>query len=584
MRKAFAILSLVVLFLAGFVPSKGASYTQEPPTDSLPLRVGVRLTTEGQKQTQIYNNLKGGDSLFRLSIAEDPTYAPAYYHLAQLLQKNREGIDSVIFYAKQAYEIDSLNKWYRESYAQALAYGGQFDKARRLFEEAIKSSPLDLNAYVMVAMLHSQTSNNEEAIAVLDSAEMRVGKNPYVSSFKRELLLTTNQTDRAIEESRSLIEIDPEDIENRIALAEIYASTEQDSLALQQFQEALLIEPASTEVLNSMGQYYLSKGNMPAYFHTVREIFKNPAESMADKISMFKRITSEISFYAHNLVYINPLAEEIYNLYTTDKEAVELYTQHLIASGNLDQALEIYKERTADTPAQYDYYTTIIDIESYLQRIDSVEVYVARAIEIFPDKDELKISQANVYSYTGRYKQAIKLYEDLAKVVPSDSLKGKILGYVGDNYHQLSLLEKAGSSKAKAQMRKAYKSYDRSLAIYPNNAMVLNNYAYFLSLDKQDLGKALDMAGRAIALEENNPTYLDTYAWVLFELGRYEEAKKIMRQVIALDTTESAEIQFHYGEILAKLGENFMAEVYYDKALKLGYDEQTINERKAKLK
>ena len=53
--------------------------------------------------------------------------------------------------------------------------------------------------------------------------------------------------------------------------------------------------------------------------------------------------------------------------------------------------------------------------------------------------------------------------------------------------------------------------------------MVLNNYAYFLSLEGRELEKALTMSSRAIALTDNNPTYLDTHAWVLFKLGRTAE-------------------------------------------------------------
>ena len=115
---------------------------------------------------------------------------------------------------------------------------------------------------------------------------------------------------------------------------------------------------------------------------------------------------------------------------------------------------------------------------------------------------------------------------------------------------------------------------------------MLNNYAYFLSLEERDLEKALAMASRATALTDNNPTYLDTHAWVLFKLGRVDEARKIMQQAVALDAQESAALLVHYGDILKALGENFMAEIYWRKALEKGYDagriERRITESKAK--
>ncbi len=583
MRKFALILSLVMLFLVGFIPSRGASRVDEH-VDSLPLRIGVRLTTDGQKRQNIWGDTAQSDSLYRSSIAQDSTYAPAYYFLSQSLLKHRAPIDSAIYYAQKAYALDSLNKWYRELYAQTLAVGGRFEMARELYLAAIKTSPQDLNSYIMAAMLYGQTKEADKALAVLDSAEMRVGQNSYLSSLKREFLISTNQQDKAIEETVTLTQIDPENIENYMVLANLYRSTKQDSLVLKQYEAALAIDPTSTKVLNSLAQFQADKGNFAAYFAAIAQIFRNPDETLEDKISMFNRMTTDVNFYARNLVSINGLANQIYTQYPTEKKAVELYAKHLIASGKLDEALEVYTKHTADTPVQYDYYATIIDIESYKQRPDSVELYAKRAIEIFPDRHELRLSQANLYSYTKRYKQANEMYEKVMKVIDSDTLKGRIMGSIGDNYYAMSREQKSGSYKAKSLLKKAYKSYDKSLEIFAVNAMVLNNYAYFLTIDNRDLERALDMAGRAIAIEDDNSTYLDTYAWVLFGLGRYEEAKKMMRQVIALDTTQSAEIQFHYAEILAKLGEDFMAEIYYDKALKLGYDAQIIEERKSKLK
>ena len=133
-------------------------------------------------------------------------------------------------------------------------------------------------------------------------------------------------------------------------------------------------------------------------------------------------------------------------------------------------------------------------------------------------------------------------------------------------------------------MAKCYDCYDKALALHADNSGVLNNYAYFLSLEERDLERALAMAERATALTANNPTYLDTHAWVLHKLGRNDDAKRVMRQAISLDSTNSADLQLHYGDILASLGERFMAEIYWRKALENGYDKASIERRLKQLK
>ena len=93
----------------------------------------------------------------------------------------------------------------------------------------------------------------------------------------------------------------------------------------------------------------------------------------------------------------------------------------------------------------------------------------------------------------------------------------------------------------------------------------------------------IDSLGRHLhrLLEKGNSTYLDTFAWILYKLGRYEQARKHMRQALSLDRTESAELPLHYGDILFALNERFMAETYWKKALGMGADKEAIELRLA---
>ena len=87
------------------------------------------------------------------------------------------------------------------------------------------------------------------------------------------------------------------------------------------------------------------------------------------------------------------------------------------------------------------------------------------------------------------------------------------------------------------------------------------------------------MVERALELSANNPTFLDTKAWVLYKLGRYAEAKKVMQYAISLDRSKSPEYSLHYGDILHALGEEFMAKTYWRKALERGADKEEIERR-----
>ena len=161
----------------------------------------------------------------------------------------------------------------------------------------------------------------------------------------------------------------------------------------------------------------------------------------------------------------------------------------------------------------------------------------------------------------------MEAYKKGLKYAQSDSVKSAMAGIMGDHYHQ------------EGDIKKTYDYYRRALKYNPDNETVLNNYAYYLGEEDRDLEKALEMSGRANELRPGNSTFLDTHAWILYKLGRYEEAKQFMLQAVSHDSSGSDVLFLHYGDILHKLGDDFMARIYWRKALEKGYDAKEIENR-----
>lgn len=83
-------------------------------------------------------------------------------------------------------------------------------------------------------------------------------------------------------------------------------------------------------------------------------------------------------------------------------------------------------------------------------------------------------------------------------------LASDVYALMGDVMHGVGLKEDA------------YAAYDHALAYNANNLLCLNNFAYFLSIDKRQLDKAERMSRRTVEAEGDNAVYLDTYAWILY--------------------------------------------------------------------
>ena len=124
------------------------------------------------------------------------------------------------------------------------------------------------------------------------------------------------------------------------------------------------------------------------------------------------------------------------------------------------------------------------------------------------------------------------------------------LSIIGDTLHEMG------------EIKAAYKTYDQALRLDPRNCPVLNNYAYFLSLEKRRLCKAEKMSRITIEEEPDNATYLDTYAWILYLRGKPAKAQPYLKHAMIYGGKDSAVVLMHYSIVLSALGNNELAAYY----------------------
>ena len=555
MRKGFAIL-LVALLCCGFVPQHKASRQkceQKPISE---------LYAEAIKAISIHKDTIASIVAIEAIFQQDSNHAPALNLLSRLTKNSKNAVE----YSERAYSQDTTNRYYLEDYGGALIRAGEYEKAVGVFEKIVAKST-EPDHYRIYALLLDNSRRTAEALSVLDSADVRFGRIPQLGRMRQYFLLKTGQTLAAEADARKAVEEAPYLAENHIALAEIYASTRRDSLALVSFRQAIATDTLAIEPWMALGEYHQKRGDKASYLAVLERLFANEQLPLNAKIREWKSLANDMNSYRKFFAQYDALIKRLYIYYPASNEVAEQYAQHLIRLGDIEAALRLCKRLIDYQKPKVEDFTRVIEIENHLNRPDSVRRYTDAALALFPRNTELLHMRGALASQRKEYDDALLSYKEALKHADNDTLRSTLWGAIGDVEHQRN------------DKKRCYKAYEKALHCFADNAVVLNNYAYYLSLEGRNLERALTMITRALELSEKNSTYLDTMAWVLYKLGRYEEAKKYMQQALSRDRVQSADLAMHYGDILHALGEEFMAKTYWRKALERGADKSEVERR-----
>ena len=540
------------MFCGVLAPQSSVARTSKP----------LRLYTDALKRLTIYGDTLSAYRLTNEALKADSNYMPAAY----LLSRIESDDEKAWLAAERAVRADSTNHHLLHQAAERSLRAKKYSRAKQHLQRLITNGE-DPDHFRLLAILHMMTKENDKAIAVLDSAELKLGKIDFFSRMRQQIYIEAGAGDKALKSAVELVESAPYDPSNQLALADVYAAIGADSLADATFNTSIALDKTNADAWYGYASFLDSRKRYTEMLLAWRNIIEIPSVPLASKISIVESITSKRDFYRKNFLLIEPIITRLYQLYPQDIKVIDTYIVHLIAANKIEQALVLLKQRIANRRPTEDELGRIIEIEHHLGRLDSLEIYVDQATSLYPTKANFWNLKAWIQMQRSDSRGAIATLRSALKYAEDSKAKSSLWGSIGDQYYELG------------EDRKSYDAYYKALNLNMDNAIVLNNFAYHLSVNNKNLKQALQMAKRATELSPNNATYLDTLAWVYYKLGEYEQAKKVMQQAMSFDRENSSELALHYGDILDALGSTFMAQTYWRKALERGADAAKIESR-----
>lgn len=505
---------------------------------------------------------------FTYCLAIDSTAAPLLYELSSFyVQLDRP--DKAVEMLKRAVANSRDNFTYKMALATISRNLGMYGEAAEEFAELVKAYPekVELNYYLADAL--TQQGEIAQAIEAYDALESAVGMNEALSMQKYKLYSQLEQPGAAFEEIEKLAAKYPMEARYQLVLGDLHLEKKELEKALTYYRKAHEIDPESPYYIVSMANYYEASGDKEAAETEIRNALVNNKLDVETKVNILSRYILKLQQTRQGTESANALFQTLLEQHPEDTDLKLMYGSLLAAQDKKDEAKFQFQIVTEMEPENAGAWQQLLGLALKSEDIPEVIRICRKCIELFPDAPEYYFYLGIGYYQEGKYQEALDTYAAGVKIIPEEnlSLKSDFYGQIGDIYYQMK------------QLGEAYKAYDEALKYNDKNVVVLNNYAYFLSLEKKDLKKAERMSAQCIKLEPDNATYLDTYAWIFFVQGNYTLAKIYIESALEKDTTKSAELVDHYGDILYRSGEKEKAVEQWKKAKELGKESEILDRK-----
>jgi tetratricopeptide (TPR) repeat protein len=506
--------------------------------------------------------------LYQKSLEYDPDNASAHYKISQIFVAGNE-LNKALGYAKKALEISPENKYFYLQLAEIYTKQSNFESASDVYEQMLANTE-DSDEYMFeLAALYIYQDRIEDALAMYDRIEERFGLNEQVIAQKQKLYIQQSDLESAIEEGQKLIDTYPYEPDHVLSLTEILLSNGLAERAGTIIEESLKYNPGDARLQFQMSRVYRKLGEHEKANQMLKASFGSPDLDLNTKLQIILTYINKLPDEGEDIKNITfQLADQILETHPNEPDAHAAYGDIYMQLEKDSLAAKYYVKAIELGSTNYNIFQNLIQIEARNEQYKKIIEHAEMALEYYPNQPVFYFYLGMAYHVEKQYEDAIATLEN-GKMLASDNkqLQTYFNAQLGDAYNEVEAYDKSDES------------YEAALAADPNNDHVLNNYAYFLSLRKEKLDMAKKMSAKLVQAHPENATYLDTHAWVLYQMGDYQNARVYIEKAIEVGEELSGTILEHYGDILFKLGEVDSAVKQWQKAKGLDETSELIDRK-----
>jgi len=507
---------------------------------------------------KMLGNVSNALDLFSQVIQRDPQNDAAYYEMARLFNIVGKSTEAIL-YGEKACTLSPDNSWYLFLMADIYRNSRQYSKATEVLEKLAAKNTDDLDLQENLANSYLQENKLEKAIGVYNVIEKKMGVFEELSLQKQKIYLSLNQFDKAAAEVEKLSQNFPRETKYLAILAEMYMSKKDYPSALKYYRKIAEVNPNDSYIHVSLAGYYRQVGDKKKAFEELKLGFANPNLDIDTKVQILLTYYTVTEIYSDMKAEAFELAEVLTQTHPQNAKAWSILGDFLYRDKKLDEARKAFETVNQLDSSRFPVWEALLMILSYQNDTIAMMKESSKAIELFPEQPFPYMVKGTVLFQSNKLNEALVQFVKGQKLVTDNKeLDIQFWIYLGDLYHKLNKYAEADNA------------FRKVLELDANNVYVLNNFAYYLSLRKENLDEAETMSVKLNELVKNNASYLDTWAWVLFQKKKYNEARTLIEKALELGGNTNDVIVEHYGDILYFLNERENAVTQWKKAKELG--------------
>lgn len=390
--------------------------------------------------------------------------------------------------------------------------GKEKDQAmvKQIMEQLMQGHHDDPEALYAYARVMARMNDTQRARELLEQVLALRPNNLNATMSYVSLLQKEGESEKAIKYIEQSLDKQDNNFNLRMFYARLLTDMKRFDDARRQFEILVTEAPNNVDVLYALGLLYLQSNRL------------DEAHTYFKRLSELDERTSEANYY------LGRIAEE---------------------KGNYDQAVGWY-ETLQDGSNYFDSQVRLGFILAKQGKIDAAREHLhsVRA-EGTEEKNILIQAEGELLTDEKRYEEALEVYNKALE----DNYDPDLL------YSRAMLAEKMGRLDILEQDLRAI------LEKNPDNAQALNALGYTLADRTDRYEEAHKYIKRALELKPEDFYILDSMGWVLYRLGRLEEAVEYLNKALSL--RNDAEIAAHLGEVLWVMGDREAARAVWDTAL-----------------